>query len=232
MQSPDGASWHGHFKAVFCPDFSSRVNWIVLIMAGMTRHRFQQRSHDLRKSEVGEVTTQDSKFQKNRLRFNLLHWLIILCLDSFIVYYVHRLQTKYPAPLDHNGDNKGRFIETSARSYLEGITKFGPRPVGSHENEVLTVEYLLNTISEIQQKANIVHKIEVDSRRTSGSFYLDFIGGFTNVYNNINNVMVRFSPRIGARDSLLINCHYDTLINVTGDWSHRSISNILHDSSV
>ena len=205
------------YKAVIYSIFGSRVSQLVFSMASSTRHRFQPKTPDLKQSEASKVNALEIKPSIIQLRFNLFHWLIILCLYSFIVYYVHRVQTKYPTPLDLGGDNKGRFIEASARSYLQGITKFGPRPVGSHENEVLTVEYLLNAISEIQQKANVVHKIEVDSRRTSGSFSIDFLGGFTSVYDNVNNILVKFSPRSGASDSFLINCHYDTVINVTGD---------------
>ncbi|EMP30479.1 Endoplasmic reticulum metallopeptidase 1 [Chelonia mydas] len=102
------------------------------------------------------------------------------------------------------------------REYLENITAVGPRTVGSPENEILTVNYLLKQIKAIEIESSDAHKISVDIQRPTGSFSIDFLGGFTSYYANITNVVVKLEPRSGAKHAVLSNCHFDSVPNTPG----------------
>lgn len=106
---------------------------------------------------------------------------------------------------------------SQSRRHLERITSVGPRPVGSQENEVLTVGYLLEQIEHIQQEtAAGPHQLTVDVQRPTGSFSIDFLGGFTSFYDRVTNIAVRLEPKGGAQHLMLANCHFDTVANSPG----------------
>ncbi|XP_058287366.1 endoplasmic reticulum metallopeptidase 1 isoform X3 [Hylobates moloch] len=114
------------------------------------------------------------------------------------------------------GGHRGEFDALQARDYLEHITSIGPRTTGSPENEILTVHYLLEQIKLIEVQSNSLHKISVDVQRPTGSFSIDFLGGFTSYYDNITNVVVKLEPRDGAQHAVLANCHFDSVANSPG----------------
>uniref|UniRef100_A0A665VYG4 Endoplasmic reticulum metallopeptidase 1 n=1 Tax=Echeneis naucrates TaxID=173247 RepID=A0A665VYG4_ECHNA len=103
------------------------------------------------------------------------------------------------------------------KRHLEQITSVGPRPVGSQENEVLTVGYLLEQIENIRvETAAGPHQLMVDVQRPTGSFSIDFLGGFTSFYDHVTNIAVRLEPKGGANHLMLANCHFDTVANSPG----------------
>nr|XP_061800741.1 endoplasmic reticulum metallopeptidase 1-like [Nerophis lumbriciformis] len=115
------------------------------------------------------------------------------------------------------GKPSGEFNAERARQHLERITSVGPRPVGSHENEVLTVDYLLEQIENVRATtAKGLHQLSVDVQRPTGSFSIDFLSGFTSFYDRITNVVVRLEPKGGSKHLMLANCHFDTVANSPG----------------
>ncbi|CAK6959507.1 endoplasmic reticulum metallopeptidase 1 isoform X2 [Scomber scombrus] len=115
------------------------------------------------------------------------------------------------------GKPSGDFNAVRARRHLEQITSVGPRPVGSQENEVLTVGYLLEQIEKIRvETAAGPHQLTVDVQRPTGSFSIDFLGGFTSFYDRVTNIAVRLEPKDGAQHLMLANCHFDTVANSPG----------------
>nr|XP_057920358.1 endoplasmic reticulum metallopeptidase 1 [Doryrhamphus excisus] len=115
------------------------------------------------------------------------------------------------------GKPSAEFNAERARWHLERITSVGPRPVGSHENEVLTVVYLLEQIEKIRQEtAQGPHQLTVDVQRPTGSFSIDFLGGFTSFYDRVTNIAVRLEPKGGTQHLMLANCHFDTVANSPG----------------
>ncbi|XP_048877075.1 endoplasmic reticulum metallopeptidase 1 [Brienomyrus brachyistius] len=115
------------------------------------------------------------------------------------------------------GKSTGGFSATKARGHLDHITSLGPRPVGSLENEVQTVNYLLGQIERIRaETAPGHHLITVDVQRPTGSFSIDFLGGFTSYYDKITNIAVKLEPKSGAKHFMLANCHFDTVANSPG----------------
>ncbi|XP_062984619.1 endoplasmic reticulum metallopeptidase 1 [Elgaria multicarinata webbii] len=108
------------------------------------------------------------------------------------------------------------FDARRARAYLENITAIGPRTVGSPENEIFTVNYLLEQIKAIEIESNQAHTISVNIQRPTGTFNIDFLGGFTSYYDNITNVVVKLEPKSGAEHAVLSNCHFDSVSNTVG----------------
>lgn len=108
-------------------------------------------------------------------------------------------------------------LTSQSRRHLEQITSVGPRPVGSEENEVLTVGYLLEQIEKIRLKtAAGPHQITVDVQRPTGSFSIDFLSGFTSFYDHVTNIAVKLEPKGGSEHLMLANCHFDTVANSPG----------------
>lgn len=96
------------------------------------------------------------------------------------------------------------------------MTAIGPRTVGSPENEVFAVNYLLEQIRAIERESTDAHKVSVDVQRPTGSFSIDFLGGFTSYYANVTNVVVKLEPQNGAEHAVLSNCHFDSVPNTPG----------------
>uniref|UniRef100_A0A8C7KFA6 Endoplasmic reticulum metallopeptidase 1 n=1 Tax=Oncorhynchus kisutch TaxID=8019 RepID=A0A8C7KFA6_ONCKI len=103
---------------------------------------------------------------------------------------------------------------SGTRKHLERITSVGPRPVGSRENEVLTVNFLLEQIEYIKTiSASGPNSVTVDVQRPTGSY--KFLGGITS-YCKVSNIAVRLEPKAGAQHLMLANCHFDTVANSPG----------------
>ncbi|XP_055986560.1 endoplasmic reticulum metallopeptidase 1 [Sorex fumeus] len=143
-------------------------------------------------------------------RAALLLALYLLALRALVQLSLRQLVLRGPA------GRPGDFDARRARDYLEHITAIGPRTTGSPENEILTVHYLLEQIKLIEIQSSHLHKISVDVQRPTGSFSIDFLGGFTSYYDNITNVVVKLEPRAGAQHAILANCHFDSVANSPG----------------
>ncbi len=138
----------------------------------------------------------------------ILAYLVLVFL--LVVYMDQRL----PAPLTAKdaAANPDAFIEERARNYLKQLTRVGPRPAGSYENEVLTVDFLKRELAAISARAKPFHRLTVDVQKPRGSFNLAFVDGLTHHYRNIQNVVVKMeSGKHGASDALLVNCHFDSV---------------------
>lgn len=105
----------------------------------------------------------------------------------------------------------GRFIGERARNYLRKITSFGARPTGSYENEVLATDFIRRELASLQKNSKSIHKLTVDVQKPRGSFNLEFADGFTHHYTNIQNIVAKLESGHGAKHSLLVNCHFDSV---------------------
>nr|XP_050865505.1 endoplasmic reticulum metallopeptidase 1-like isoform X2 [Vespula vulgaris] len=162
----------------------------------------------------------DSNSQENRIiskRKDILpnetpHLFFVLTFFLFLSFIIIALEKNLPEPcmIENEKLYPGRFIAERARNHIINLTSIGPRIVGSYENEVLAVKYLTIAINEIVNKAHENHKITLDITKHSGSFPLKFLDGMTNVYRNVQNVVVKIGPHNPVKHSLLMNCHFDT----------------------
>ena len=139
-----------------------------------------------------------------------LFYISIVALINFRVY-------SYPTPKTVIDSVKTDFVEERAREHLNKITGFGARVAGSAAT-VQAEHYILNELKAISQLAGPANVVTVDVQKVGGSLALEFIGmgEFTNVYENIPNVIAKLSPKEPVSHSVLINCHFDTVTDSPG----------------
>ncbi|XP_076294654.1 endoplasmic reticulum metallopeptidase 1 isoform X2 [Lasioglossum baleicum] len=145
-----------------------------------------------------------------------LFFLFTFFLFVSIIIIVFEKKLPEPITISKEGLYPERFIAERARNHLEQLTSIGPRIVGSYENEVLAIKYLTDTINNIVKDSNENHKILVDVTKHSGAFPLKFLDGMTNVYKNVQNIIVKIGPHRSTHSSMLLNCHFDTFPDSPG----------------
>lgn len=116
-----------------------------------------------------------------------------------------------PTPISQatESSHPNRFIGERAKLLNQELADIGPKVVGSHDNDVRAVSFLMNEIDKIKRSANPIHAIEENIQISSGSFE---IGTLTTYYQGIRNVVVKISPQNRTTaHSLLINTHFDSV---------------------
>lgn len=147
------------------------------------------------------------------------HLLLCIILSVAIYTVLAILEKKLPDPVTISNELNypNRFVAERAKNHLINLTSMGPRHVGSKENEILAVKLLLDEIKTIIKQAHSSYEVEWDLQRVSGAFSLKFLDGMTNVYRNVQNVIVKIGPVQTSRHSLLINCHFDSVVDSPGN---------------
>lgn len=138
---------------------------------------------------------------------------------SILLFYLLSLYVSFiasrtvPAPKTTLGSSVSEFVEERARKHLDTITSFGPRPTGSYANEIQAVNYIVGSLQTIRNSAREDVIIEIDIQRPSGSFNLGFFDGFTSVYRNVTNILVRVTPKDSypPQNTVLVNGHFDSV---------------------
>lgn len=164
---------------------------------------------------------QGSAKKKHILSNGTQHLLFVLTFFLSVSLIVIVLEKNLPEPrlIESEGLYPGSFVAERARDHVVNLTSIGPRVAGSYENEVLAVKFLMSVIDRIVKEASENHKILVDVTRHSGAFPLTFLDGMTNVYRNVQNVIVKVGPHRPSKNSLLLNCHFDTFMESPGEQS-------------
>ncbi|EFN89465.1 Endoplasmic reticulum metallopeptidase 1, partial [Harpegnathos saltator] len=146
------------------------------------------------------------------------HLLFVLMFFLFVSFIIIVVEKNLPEPVTINTEelHPERFVAERARNHIINLTSFGPRIAGSYENEVLAVKFLRTTINSLIKEAHENHKILLDVTKHSGAFSLKFLDGMTNVYRNVQNVIVKIGPHRPTMHSLLLNCHFDTFFESPG----------------
>ncbi|KAF7284418.1 hypothetical protein GWI33_022202 [Rhynchophorus ferrugineus] len=139
-----------------------------------------------------------------------------LILLTFLLVIVIEKQLPKGLMIDEEEHYPDSFIAERAYTILKNLTKIGPRTAGSYENEVLAVKFITSEIDLIVRQAHPNHIIEVDVQKASGAFNLEFLDGMTNVYQDVQNIVVKVGSRINSTHSLLINCHFDSVVDSPG----------------
>ena len=154
--------------------------------------------------------------EKRSKKLVSIYWGAVFALFICVLHYIHRNSQSFPPALTSSVAGHQFFSEERARDFLSRLVDVGPRPVGSDANEKKAVNILLGEINKIKEQAKDSVVIQVDIQKASGSFSINFLEGFTSVYENIQNVIVKLDPSTGATDSLMLNCHYDSVIGAPG----------------
>lgn len=147
------------------------------------------------------------------------HFLCVLGLIVVVFASVILVERRLPPGLKIGDEDKypDRFIAERAYNILKNLTSLGPRIAGSYTNDVLAVNLLKQEIDFIIKEAKDIHVIEVDVQKVNGSFNLEFLDGLTNVYRDLINVVVKIGSKINSPHSLLVNCHFDTVVESPGE---------------
>lgn len=108
-------------------------------------------------------------------------------------------------------EHPDEFLGEKAFKFLEGLTKY-VRVTGTYENEVLGFEYLMNEAKKIQNESLVSQSIEIEHQVVSGAYQINFWSyDLTNVYRNVQNLIVRLHGSSTDTASLMYNCHFDSV---------------------
>lgn len=145
--------------------------------------------------------------------------LYVLCFATiYVAYYTDYLLPANRIATGADDAYSSTFSVAHARKHLQELVAFGPRHVGSRLNEVEIPQFLMQKVESLRDGIPAGVHIEADVHRSSGMFYHRFLNGFTNVYTNVTNVVIRLSW--GSVDdsapSVLVNAHYDSFYSSPG----------------
>ncbi|KAK7578084.1 hypothetical protein V9T40_010289 [Parthenolecanium corni] len=118
-----------------------------------------------------------------------------------------------PEPLNSKDriDSSEKFIASRAFQDLQILSDFGPKVIGTYENDVLAARFIedeiLKTITSTSLEKN---KISYDIQKPSGCFTLNkFVRCLC--YGEITNIIVKVEPVSPVRETILLNCHFDSV---------------------
>ena len=190
-------------------DNTSADNGTKIEYNNSERHLDEGVTKAINQNDPDENKYKKKKAEKLSTWFSLFILLYLAIIFLFVVYMDQRLP---PAiTLKEAGLHPGSFIEERARNNLRKLTSVGARPTGSYENEVLATDFIRRELASLQKNANHIHKLTVDVQKPRGSFNLGFADGFTHHYTNIQNIVAKLESGHGAKHSLLVNCHFDSV---------------------
>ena len=156
----------------------------------------------------------ENKYKKKKAEKISTWWslFILIYLGIIFIFVAHMDQRLPPAiNIKESELHPDRFIEERARNHLRKLTSVGARPTGSYENEVLATDFIRRELASLQKQAKPIHKLSIDVQKPRGSFNLGFADGFTHHYQNIQNIVAKLESGHGAKHSLLVNCHFDSV---------------------
>ncbi|KAH8416046.1 hypothetical protein KR222_007212, partial [Zaprionus bogoriensis] len=133
----------------------------------------------------------------------LLFWLLLFF--AVVIPFFYRL----PTALTMEDAENHVFIAERAYKDLYTISNIGTKMVGSKENEVKAVEFLLQRLNQIKEDAlKDYFDIEIDVSQASGQFvYSELII----MYQGVQNIAVKLTPKNCTSESyLLVNSHFDS----------------------
>ena len=125
----------------------------------------------------------------------------VLLFFACIASLTARSNEALPTPLASDA-SATLFSEARAREHVRALTALGVRAVGSRANEEAAPALLLRLLAVMEEEAaaaGAANFAKVSVQRTgAGAYSSAFLDGFTNVYDNVTNVLVFCGPRGGA----------------------------------
>ncbi|CAC5360627.1 unnamed protein product [Mytilus coruscus] len=171
------------------------------------------------RNSIVESTKASNKKQISALFI----WPTVVILYTVTYVCLHEVKyNKYPEPkYSTTYAEKDQFFEDGAHEHLLELCSFGPKVAGSNANEVQAVQYIVNQIDiirETNQEHAPLNSLTIDIQKVSGSFLLkNFVQtNYYSVYENLQNVVVLLQPPNTSKSSLLINCHFDSVVDSPG----------------
>ncbi|EDW61968.2 endoplasmic reticulum metallopeptidase 1 [Drosophila virilis] len=133
----------------------------------------------------------------------LLFWGLLFF--AVVIPFFYRLPTARTVEDAYTNE----FIAERAYKNLYHLSNIGTKMVGSKENEVEAVQYLLKELNQIKDESlKDYFDIEIDLSQVSGQFkYANLII----LYQGVQNIAVKIASKNSKSDSyLLVNSHYDS----------------------
>ena len=189
-----------------------------------TRKRKLQNKCSSNFEEKHEANDADMKKEGTFLDGSLV-WIAIFSF-TFLLYAFCRYRISVlPEPKTQQTNSPvDEFYESNAEKHLVELTQYGPRVVGSKENEIYAYNYILKELKSIQNKSH--WKIEIDEQKVTGSFDIAFLSDFVSYYRDIKNIVALLEPEGGSEHSLLMSCHFDSSVDSPGKCHSKHLSHI------
>ncbi|KAM8714031.1 hypothetical protein ACLKA7_014224 [Drosophila subpalustris] len=133
----------------------------------------------------------------------LLFWGLLFF--AVVLPFFYRL----PKAMMMEDANKNVFIAERARKDLYTLSNIGTKMVGSKENEIEAVQFLLKQLNQIKEDSlKDYFDIEIDLSQASGQFiHTDLII----MYQGVQNIAVKLTPKNCTNQNyLLVNSHFDS----------------------
>ncbi|KAH8299599.1 hypothetical protein KR044_003432, partial [Drosophila immigrans] len=134
---------------------------------------------------------------------SLLFWGILFF--AVVIPLFYRLPK---AKMIEDSDNN-TFIAERAYKDLHTLSNIGTKLVGSKENEIEAVQFLLKELNRIKENSlKEYYDMEIDLSAVSGQYLR---GSLVMMYQGIQNIVVKLSPRNSTSETfLLVNSHFDS----------------------
>ena len=137
-----------------------------------------------------DTATRKSDGPIKDLAFWVEHPLWVLSLMVVVFAVAFTSLNTLPAAL-YSGPTDA-FIAGRALKPLERLVHCGTKMIGTVANEHCAVRVVTDELGNIKREAGAAaERLETDIQRTSGSFHIDFIGGFHQSYDDLTNVVAR-----------------------------------------
>ncbi|KAH8299600.1 hypothetical protein KR044_003431, partial [Drosophila immigrans] len=134
---------------------------------------------------------------------SLLFWGLLFFAVVIPLFY------RLPKAMTTEDTEKNVFIAERAHKDLYTLSNIGTKMVGSKENEIEAVQFLLKQLYQIKEDSlKEYYDIEIDLSQASGQFvHTDLII----MYQGVQNIAVKLSPKNCTSETwLLVNSHYDS----------------------
>ncbi|XP_060655349.1 endoplasmic reticulum metallopeptidase 1-like [Drosophila nasuta] len=133
----------------------------------------------------------------------VIFWVVLFFAVVIPLFY------RLPTPMTIEDADKNVFIAERAHKDLYTLSNIGTKMVGSKENEIAAVEFLLKQLNQIKEDSlKEYYDIEIDSSQVSGQ-YVE--GNLVIMYQGIQNIVVKISPKNSTSETfLLVNSHFDS----------------------
>ena len=159
-----------------------------------------------------------SLFSRDPTLSGLLYVIIVVFYLSMLLF-VYVRDAHLPEPRSA-AISPSLFSEDRARGHLHSMLSWGIRNTGSPANEVYCARYIVHELLRIRRRALPGYVLDVSVQRPSGSFDLNFMGGFTSSYQNVTNILARLyyaspddPPHINRTQiSFLVSAHFDSAL--------------------
>ncbi|KAH8233794.1 hypothetical protein KR026_012471, partial [Drosophila bipectinata] len=174
------------------------------------------------------ISKKNAKLQKGYFQ---LPWYfaggVVLFWALLFVSVVKPLFYRLPEPQTLEDAPNGGFIAERAYANLYEFGAIGTKVVGSDNNEIKTVAFLLKEINLIKDNLNTdLFELEIDVQRAYGAYVK---WNLVNMYQGIQNVVVKLSPKGSTSENyVLVNSHFDSQPTSpsTGDDGHMLVSSM------